>query len=351
MDLGSHLLPSHISNRKGHFEDSNLVQIHDLLLANKNTNWQFHDEVDLDTGENNIEELKKYTSARDKNSVYWGAKDPRFCLFLNEWHHVLGERGSFLFVLRHWSASIESLLNRHSRELAYNPKSQIDSVHFKFWSQPTLAARMWLSYCSRILDFVKKHPEKSILVTQRALFEGVPLLTELNQRFGFNFDENAQRPFKEEWLNDVASERLKKLIPKTLSNQLEQVWMELLSLTELKSDDERPVWLKDKREFDDSLFNESLSTTKMGFSVAKTAKFKKTTHSKLIEVLSNSDHEDLASVFDTELFISDEVESTAYKQVSEWCVHEYPTNQPIQTALAFWLQRHKEYELAKNAWH
>ncbi|MDO3387341.1 hypothetical protein QWI17_15985 [Gilvimarinus sp. SDUM040013] len=49
---------------------------------------------------------------------HWGMKDPRQCVFLPHWQQVVGDRGRYLVVLRHWSASIQSLLKRSTRDIA-----------------------------------------------------------------------------------------------------------------------------------------------------------------------------------------------------------------------------------------
>jgi hypothetical protein len=110
LNLGSELMAGGISNPKGHFEDWPAVDLHDAFLQSSGTSWQFHDEVDLVTS---IEPIRQYTEQRSKIANHWGVKDPRACLFLNEWQQVLGEKGKFLLVIRHWSSCIESLLHRH----------------------------------------------------------------------------------------------------------------------------------------------------------------------------------------------------------------------------------------------
>ncbi|WP_029486634.1 hypothetical protein, partial [Enterovibrio norvegicus] len=107
LDMGTNLMGAHISNAKGHFEDWDAVLLHDEQLARNKTDWQFHDDVTLNTDKGFLDD---YVRKRSKVSQYWGVKDPRACLFLNEWKQSLGDAGYFLFVARHWSSCIESLL-------------------------------------------------------------------------------------------------------------------------------------------------------------------------------------------------------------------------------------------------
>lgn len=102
--MGSNLMGGNISNAKGHFEDWDAVNLHDQFLENAGTNWQFHNECELQT---DVKQLQHYVQQRFSKAEHWGVKDPRACLFLNEWHEVLQEEGCYLFIGRHWSSCIE----------------------------------------------------------------------------------------------------------------------------------------------------------------------------------------------------------------------------------------------------
>jgi tetratricopeptide (TPR) repeat protein len=180
-----------------------------------------------------------------------GVKDPRACLFLNEWHKTLDDTGRFLFVARHWSSCIESLLHRHSKDFAHSiPNLNADNAGMKFWLKPELAATMWLSYNQRIINFVKANKNVSLIVTQRALFEGAPLIQTLNTRFGFNLDATVSSPFDADLLRDEANERIFTGLSSALQCQLNAMWSELLALATFKSDDEAPRIVKTQVDAD-----------------------------------------------------------------------------------------------------
>jgi tetratricopeptide (TPR) repeat protein len=240
LDMGSDLVAAHISNAKGHFEDLQAVQTHDKQLHHSDTSWQFHDEVKLVSKSGFLDE---YCYERSLVASHWGVKDPRVCLFLDEWNESLSGNGSFLFVVRHWSGCIESLLNRHSRELAYGLNDiNINNVHFKHWIKPELSAKMWLTYNKRMLAFAKQYPDKVLLCTQRALFEGAPIISKLNQQFGFNLDEEAERPFDSTLFNDEAYESIRNSLSSSIKAELDTVWQALLKVADFKSADEKPLY-------------------------------------------------------------------------------------------------------------
>jgi len=239
LDMGSNLMGGNISNAKGHFEDWEAVLLHNEQLVSNDTNWQFHDECELIPKENFLD---SYIKQRSEQNQSWGVKDPRACLFLDEWKTALGDGGHCLFVARHWSSCIESLLHRHSRDLAYAlPQLNKDSAGIQFWMQPALAAKMWLAYNKRLVAFLKANPDFTLVVTQRALFEGAPIIETINKRFGFELNEKVDSPFDTTLFRDKASRTIFSQLSHSLQGQLNTVWSELLELATFKSDDESPI--------------------------------------------------------------------------------------------------------------
>ncbi|WP_022942135.1 tetratricopeptide repeat protein [Psychromonas hadalis] len=255
LDLGSNLMVGNISNVKGHFEDWDAVLLHDEQLVDSTTSWQFHDECEL-SPEPNF--LSGYIKQRSEQNLPWGVKDPRACLFLNEWKKALGDSGYYLFVVRHWSSCIESLLHRHSRDLAYAlPELDRDSIGAQFWIQPELAAKMWLAYNKRLVKFAKENSDLTLVVTQRAVFEGVPIIETINNKFGFDLDENVESPFDASLFRDKASKTVFSQLSRSLQVKLNAVWAELLDLVTFKSDDESPIIVA---EFIDNELSELVTT-------------------------------------------------------------------------------------------
>lgn len=240
LHMGNELMGNSISNPKGHFEDWAAVRLHDEQLAKNDTNWQYHGEVPLDI---EPDFLNKYIELRNSRHSVWGVKDPRACLFLNEWNEALEGQGNFLFIARHWSSCIESLLYRHSREFAHQlPENSEDDKRLEFWRKPELAAKMWLAYNQKLLAFAKENPNKSLIVTQRALFNGAPILKTLNNKFKLGFDESVESPIESKLLRDQASTLIPDMLSSYLKAKLEYVWNELLELAELKHTDEEAVY-------------------------------------------------------------------------------------------------------------
>jgi len=231
---------AHPSNPEGHFEDWAAVGLHDAVLARQGLDWQFADQAPW-FPEAGIEALRRYVGRRDEHArgASWGMKDPRASIFLSAWQHVLGERGRFLFVLRHWGGCLDSLLRRHAAVLAAHEKP--GRQHLKFWAQPLLGARMWLAYNRRLLAFARQHPGRVLLVTQRRLFSSLDLPAVVQERLGIPL-MSADSPVRSALLAETADERLRSLIPQTLQAEMESLWGALLAACDYKVEDEDARW-------------------------------------------------------------------------------------------------------------
>jgi len=358
LSLGYNLIGGGISNKGGHFEDWSSVKMHDDWLNQNQTNWQYHDEVELMVNPPAIDKLKEYIATRDKSDSVWAVKDPRICLFLPEWDSVLGERARYLFVLRHWSSCIESLFNRHSRELAVNFSPDYKSTQLLFWQDPTLAAKMWLAYCKRLLAFSRENGSKTLLVTQRALFEGQPLIAKLNTKFYLSLNINAESPLKQEWLNDTASIRIRQVLPRVIVEELDSVWNDLVHMADLKVANESPAWIEEAEvecKYIKDWFSEykpqddvNVSRTILDATIETKPQVSAT---ELIDMLNELDGDKIADCFDEAIFNEVELSSKTYLEVYDWCRERYPTSQNSQIAVAFWLQRQGQFDMAIQAWH
>lgn len=341
LDMGSNLMGGSISNIKGHFEDWDAVQLHDAQLIKSDTSWLFFDEVPL-TCKSGF--LDVYIQKRIKKDSHWGVKDPRACLFLNEWKESFGDVGSFLFVARHWSSCIESLLHRHSRDLAYGLSSiNRDTAGAQFWVQPELAAKMWLSYNKRIVDFAKKNPDITIVATQRALFQGAPILKELNAKFGFELDEGVESPFDASLFRDKANQRIFDQLSYSLKAQLNAVWNELLELATFRSEDETPHIVNDEFKQEELAKVEALTSSQTMVNLPA----KNTTSQGsnwLEECLLVSDPSAMVRFLD-----ASSASRLSAIHVSDWLPkvqEKFALNGHVTFAVAKLLQRLKEYPLA-----
>lgn len=257
--MGSNLMPGSISNPKGHFEDLSVVKLHDELLTAQSTDWQFHNEVELKDAMADAR-IKQYFSSVSDKSLMCGFKDPRASLFLPAWHRVGEGKVRFLFLFRHWSECVESLLNRHSRSIAHDLSNHRKDLNF--WVDPFLAYKMWYSYNKKILDFINMYPQVSILVSQRSISDQT-YIDVINSRFDFNLDSGSSDDHR---IYDYgfSDEQLNANLSRSFFHKLESLWFQLLERAHCISQDESIKFARiEKKIIDYEVLNPAVESTQL----------------------------------------------------------------------------------------
>ncbi len=157
LTLGEDLLGSEPSNPYGHFEDNEVIAIHQTTLEVNGFDWKVREPFDPYVPERVWRSINRLIARREATGRPWGFKDPRVCLFLKLWLHALPE-AKVLVVYRRPADVIRSLHKRHSRQLVVG-KGRGD-VHRDFWIEPDLAARMWATYHEMLLATLP--PERNV---------------------------------------------------------------------------------------------------------------------------------------------------------------------------------------------
>lgn len=231
--MGTHLMKGGVSNPNGHFEDIDIVNTHDDILKSLATSWQFSGEVPLITSTDQKESFIKYIQQRDAASDLWGFKDPRTALFLAEWSEQLGSRCRHVITFRHWGSCIQSLYNRESRELSHRtPTIEQSQERLNFFTQPDLAATMWLEYNKKIIHFIKKNSDRGLLISATELINSYPLIETLNERFNLNLTVPDHSVVNKGFFTEEVDLLATDSIGDSLREQLNQTWEELCVLSD-----------------------------------------------------------------------------------------------------------------------
>lgn len=222
--LGQNLMGAHISNADGHFEDMDVLRLHEQLLEYHKSDWRHNDEAALEVPEPFSKELSRLAAFRDSHYQEWGFKEPRTVLFLPAWQHVLS-RPYTLIVYRHYSETSRSLLHRAAGTLLVTDRSD----ELQFWKDTTLAYRMWLTYNKKLVEHAKAYPETTLVIAHEALLEGYPITETVRERFGFKLDRYAPSGIKP----SLVSENIPDVpLPEgELLEELDQCWEALQALS------------------------------------------------------------------------------------------------------------------------
>ncbi|HEV2362712.1 MAG TPA: hypothetical protein VGS12_00790 [Caulobacteraceae bacterium] len=183
--VGEELLGGIPSNPYGHFEDKEILSFHDRVLGAQGFSWMFDgdaDELVVPPGEEHW--MRTFVGRRNSLHDKWGFKDPRVCLFLPQWSRV-AESAMYVVVFRDFLETTQSLLNRQSRDIILQQGDK--NAHLRFWRDPGLALRMWVSHNRAVLRFVERRRASVLCVRHRQLLAGYPLLQQLRER-GFDLD-------------------------------------------------------------------------------------------------------------------------------------------------------------------
>jgi hypothetical protein len=162
-----------------------VVEIHQRLLADNQRDWQVDRELLPAISEARWAEMQGFITRRESGHPVWGFKDPRVCLFLQAWKHLLPE-SRVIAVYRHYADAVDSLHRREAR-LLLSGTGHLD-LHRRFWEVPALALKMWMVHNRALLEFAAAHPDDVITISFEALQRGAPLLAEMEERWDVGLD-------------------------------------------------------------------------------------------------------------------------------------------------------------------
>lgn len=174
IDLGDSLLAADVHNPHGYFEDADFRQLQGEILTDvtpgddgghRDWEWTENERLDRDRLARWTGLARALAAARSGRPGLWGRKDPRTSLLLDFWNEILD--GQALYVL----------LYRFPWEAADSMQRSGADV---FLDHPEYACRIWTFYNRHLLDFYRRHPDRSLLVSTDALLRQparlVPLL-------------------------------------------------------------------------------------------------------------------------------------------------------------------------------
>ncbi len=175
--VGDDLLGAVPSNPYGHFEDREVVRLHDAILRDNGCNWQVASPLIPRLMRARWTSAQRFVQKRRLDHRLWGFKDPRVCLFLEPWKHLM-PGAKVLMMFRSAVDSAYSLERRHATQY-FNSEGPAD-VHLRFWQEPDLALRMWIVHNAALLRFAARYPDDVIAVSFDLVSRGYPLIDVLN---------------------------------------------------------------------------------------------------------------------------------------------------------------------------
>lgn len=149
INMGEKLVGAMKGNMRGHFEDTDFVDLHNAILA-ENRCHMYSPKKKLSISDIQTENARRIVKNKQKKFSHFGWKDPRTTLFLDFWAKMLPDCKFVLLYREPWSV-IDSLRRRGSDR--------------RIRIMPWLPAYAWLKYNQAILNFYNTHPNNSILIS------------------------------------------------------------------------------------------------------------------------------------------------------------------------------------------
>ncbi len=182
--VGDDLIGAMPSNPYGHFEDRQFVGVHNRILDENGLTWQVAEPFIPVISPESWQTMQGILDRRRLTRGLWGFKDPRVCLFLEAWRHLLPTMKT-LVVFRHYADSAHSLEQRHARELALEIGPA--EMHRNFFEKPDLALRMWITHNEYLLAYAASHREDVYVASMESIRGGLPLVEILSERWRYGF--------------------------------------------------------------------------------------------------------------------------------------------------------------------
>lgn len=171
-------LPADSGNPAGYFEDVDFLALNRRILAactppeegHRDWGWTLSERFDAEPAPAHRDAAAALVAERDRAGAPWGWKDPRTSMLLDFWDDVLGHDARFLLVYRHPWEVADSMLRTGA----------------EVWlTHPGYAARIWTHYNHRLLDFHRRHRDRTLLVsTNRLLRDPEAFAATIRRRFG-----------------------------------------------------------------------------------------------------------------------------------------------------------------------
>ncbi|MEM1180296.1 MAG: glycosyltransferase [Acidobacteriota bacterium] len=201
LEVGADLLPADRHNPRGYFEDQAFLALNRRLVAaccdsddGGHLDWGWTEGESFNEAglEAFVDDGRCVVEALGPRRGPWGFKDPRNTLLLDFWHGLLDGARFVLIYRPPWE--VADSMQRLGAEV--------------FLRRPDYAARIWSFYNRRLLDFYRRHREKCVLISARAVQENPGALYGLlREKLGLNLQEVPWTDvYAEGLLQDVAED-------------------------------------------------------------------------------------------------------------------------------------------------
>lgn len=246
INLGNRLLGPASSNRNGHYEDMDFLDLHEQLLQfNGYNSTGLYDVEEIKIDKYFVEKFKSNIELKNKLNDQWGWKEPRTCLFLDFYKNNILDP-TFLVLFRDADSVVDSLLRRKFKEEIERrqkmgwrsrfrlnfEKRKIKEKLYKTYCEVFFAT--WLRYNKELLKLLNSIQEKSfMLVSYKDLLKKDQNVLDWLKLRGFDIKKvSFSEVFNDEYMN---SQKKEFDIDSELRNEITAIQSLLISFSKSKS--------------------------------------------------------------------------------------------------------------------
>ncbi|MBO1254134.1 hypothetical protein J3L16_00385 [Alteromonas sp. 5E99-2] len=236
--MGDELMGATFSNPLGHVEDMPIVKLHDRVFAVNGTDWRYTGDVPLYKPSWLSDNIRDYLDGKASNGAgYYGVKDPRAVFYLDDWQASTNNELRYVFVYRHWSACVNSILSRASRFLVNTPQPlKANKLNFGFFKQPEMVFNMWLATNRRLLEFYQLHGRNSLLFSQEAFVNDNASIMQLAPKIQLQPEMLSSSHFKPELITKSIPSALMQSVSPDIITQCNELWAQLQITSDVSVD-------------------------------------------------------------------------------------------------------------------
>ena len=181
--VGDRLYGASPANPYGHFEDLDVVEIHQSIMEAHGDDWQWDQPFPFRVGRRHWTAIEELVQRRNAAYPLWGFKDPRACLMLGMWKHVVPD-AKVLVVYRDPGECVRSLEFRHASAY-FEGRGNLERS-LRFFREPDHGLRVWDVYNRAVLSYASRHESDCLVLPISQLQAGEPVVDRVNRRFGLD---------------------------------------------------------------------------------------------------------------------------------------------------------------------
>ncbi|MDP4262365.1 MAG: sulfotransferase [Bacteroidota bacterium] len=195
--IGDKLEGPNIGNVEGHFEDVDFLKMHQKLLLKRNfpSTGFIYKPLPRLSGEEK-EELQTIIETKSRQNEEWGWKEPRTCLFLDEYSRLIPS-AFYVMVVRDFNSTVSSLITREYKinDRRFRSRKGLSRIKWILFKRKNLE-KMFQKEAERFLK-IWIHYYEQILACTRALPDGRFMFVDYSRLF--RNDEDYFLRLKKEW--------------------------------------------------------------------------------------------------------------------------------------------------------